>query len=346
VAPTGSPDVPEGDLLFGDEFNDPASGWAEGEIGTSSVAYGPDVLHFAIASANNSIWTPRQLGDDYGVVLVGGLFQANAGGGFGLLCSGDDGTYYGALVTTEGNLVFFSIEGSETTVLQRHEDLDLEVPVGTQVSFGLECGATSSGALRLVPFLFETGPLAIFQQVDEGPEAFTGVVLYGESFDDNYAMDVHAVAAYGLSGSTEGITPEGEELLGHVPDELSDTCYEVPVTDDATASIHCVLQTEGTGAELASYVQYPTNVSMDATFDENVERFPADEPTGDCQTGPNEDTWNIEGEVFGRLLCAPQEHGIRFDWTDDRLGIFSTLIDFDGDYENTYNLWVDAGPIP
>ncbi len=49
--------------------------------------------------------------------------------------------------------------------------------------------------------------------------------------------------------------------------------------------------------------------------------------------------------VGGRLLCAPQGVGIRFDWTDDNLLILSTLFDLEGDYENTYQLWTEAGPI-
>jgi hypothetical protein len=84
---------------------------------------------------------------------------------------------------------------------------------------------------------------------------------------------------------------------------------------------------------------------MDADFDENVDRYASDQPTGNCRTGPNQDEWNRDGEVLGRLLCAPQTVGIRFDWTHESGAILSTLIDFDGDYDTTYDTWVNAGPV-
>lgn len=56
--------------------------------------------------------------------------------------------------------------------------------------------------------------------------------------------------------------------------------------------------------------------------------------------------WSIGDESFGRLQCAPQQVGIRFDWTDTRLSILSTLIDFDGDYQTTFQTWLEAGPNP
>jgi hypothetical protein len=68
------------------------------------------------------------------------------------------------------------------------------------------------------------------------------------------------------------------------------------------------------------------------------------ECAGDCEEGPNETTGSIEEEGGGRLLCAPQGVGIRFDWTDDELLILSSLFDLEGNYRNTYRLWVDAGP--
>jgi len=84
---------------------------------------------------------------------------------------------------------------------------------------------------------------------------------------------------------------------------------------------------------------------MDAAYQEAVERYGV-EPTGSCESGPNETTWSIGDESFGRVQCAPQQVGIRFDWTDDRLSILSTLIDLDGEYELTHQAWLEAGPNP
>ena len=61
--------------------------------------------------------------------------------------------------------------------------------------------------------------------------------------------------------------------------------------------------------------------------------------------GPNEAEWDVSEQPGGRVQCAPQKVGIRFDWTDDLTNILSSLIDFDGSYKDTYDQWVDAGPI-
>ena len=106
----------------------------------------------------------------------------------------------------------------------------------------------------------------------------------------------------------------------------------------------CFLQQDGAGVEIASYEVYASNEEMDDAYAERVATFGV-ESTGTCQEGPNETTWSIEGEgTLGRVQCAPQLAGIRVDWTDDRLGILSSLIDFEGDYGLLYDTWLNAGP--
>jgi hypothetical protein len=140
------------------------------------------------------------------------------------------------------------------------------------------------------------------------------------------------------------MSPEGQELLSHVPLDWQSQCVDTPSTNEATAVVACFLQTEGTGAELAIFQQHPDQAAMDANYQETVDLFGV-ESEGSCQSGPNETTWSIDEVPHGRIQCAPQAVGIRFDWTDNDLLILSTLFDLEGDYQNTYNLWVDAGPI-
>ena len=207
---------------------------------------------------------------------------------------------------------------------------------------GVECVGMVTGALRLVA-VGADGPLAVYQD-NEGPQTFNTVAVYAEATGDGLRVDVDQAAAYGIAGSAEGMTSEGESLLTHVPGDLQSTCYESPSTGSATAVQHCILQVEGTGAELLQFQSYSSNEEMDAAYQEVVAQFGV-ESTGTCESGPDETTWSVDGAAGGRLQCAPQEAGIRFDWTDDQLVILSTLIDFDGDYENTYNFWVNAGPV-
>jgi hypothetical protein len=185
------------------------------------------------------------------------------------------------------------------------------------------------------------GPLAVYQNTQEGPDTFDSVGMYAEAEGDSLVVDVNQAVAYGIVGGT---TSEGESLLTHVPGDFQSTCYQSPSSGTPTAVQHCILQVEGTGAELLQFQSYASNEEMDAAYQEAVDHYGV-ESTGTCRTGPNETTWSLDESVRGRVQCAPQQQGIRFDWTDDVLVILSTLIDFDGDYDNTYSLWLNAGPV-
>ncbi len=69
------------------------------------------------------------------------------------------------------------------------------------------------------------------------------------------------------------------------------------------------------------------------------------ESTGHMQSGPNETTWSIDGvSAWPRAMrAAGRRHPLRLDRRPSRHPV-DALFDLDGDYENTYNLWVDAGP--
>ena len=82
---------------------------------------------------------------------------------------------------------------------------------------------------------------------------------------------------------------------------------------------------------------------MQAAYQDRIDEFGV-ESTGTCGSGnPNETNWTVsEGDTdveHGRVQCAPQTFGIRFDWTDDRLNILSSLVDFDaaGDYAAAFD---------
>ena len=342
--PTASPVAVDNDLIFSDDLSDPTTGWGLNDTDLSTISYQDDALRIVIHAADGAAFSGRVVGGEYAVLLAAAEFVPGSDGAFGLLCSSADGVHYGAALTTSGALVFFKIEGGQVESLDRINDIGSDFPANQQTFFGLECAGTATGALRLVAVLPGSGALG-FYQVDEGPATFNGIAAYGEGFEAEFAVDMEQVAAYGIAGSAVGMTPEAEELLTHVPDLLRPTCTESPVTDAAVAILHCYLQPEGVGAELAEYQSYATNGEMDVVYQERVAQYEV-ESTGDCQSGPDETTWNIgDGPPMGRILCAPQQVGIRFDWTDDSLSILSVLIDFDSDYENTHALWLEAGPI-
>jgi hypothetical protein len=348
IAPTVPPSTPpatpattDGDLLFFDDMDDPSSGWSVGEVGNSSVFFADEGrLRLQVGDAGQAIWSPRRLDGEFGVLLVAGGYVISGDGGIGAACVTEDNQLYGAEVTTTGELIFFSIVDGITRALDT-KDFD-ELTQGVDWGLGIECTGLSTGALRLVAVMPGQGALGVYQD-SEGPNAFVGVGMYGEAIDGPATVDVREAAAYGIPGSADQPSADGQELMTHVPPDWQQTCVDTPSSNAATAVVSCFLQTEGTGAELAIFQQFASATAMDDTYRDLVDVFGV-EPEGDCEQGPNETTWIIEEAIGGRLQCAPQGVGIRFDWTNDELLILSSLFDLEGDYQNTYRLWLDAGP--
>ena len=86
---------------------------------------------------------------------------------------------------------------------------------------------------------------------------------------------------------------------------------------------------------------------MTAAYQSRIDAF----GTGDgvatsCSIGSGEHAYNFGAGTpdVGRLLCVNQFSGIRFDWTDTRLNILSTLVDFDASFGSTFADWADGGP--
>ncbi len=349
-APTASPEATPptqgNDLLFLDNMDDPTSGWDTLANDLAEIVYDVGSLEIAVNADETYAYSGRDLDADFGVTLVAGEFIPVGDGAPGLLCVGRNAAggdlAYGAVFTQQGAVVFVSIDAGVQTVLETNESVNTTLPAGQPSVLGLGCSATSTGALRLTAFGEGTGPVATYQ-VDEGPASFDSVAAYAEATTAGFVLDVSAVAAYGIPGSTAAMTPEATELLTHVPSDFRSQCYESPASDGEVAILVCNLQQDGAGAEMLTYEKHVTADAMNAAYQERVEDFGV-ESQGSCQNGPNETTWSIDDVSFGRVQCAPQQAGIRFDWTDDRLNILSTLVDFEGDYNATYNLWLDAGP--
>jgi len=328
--------------MFLDEFDDDTSGWGGGESGAVSAQYTNGSMQLDVGENGQAVWSTRALDDPLAVIQLAGDFRPiSVNAAFGPLCEGDDGSLYGIAVTSDGSLSFISIVNNVAQVLDTHEGLVTVPPVGA-MTIGLECTAMSSGALRLVAVGAE-GPQAYYQ-TNDGPQTFTGTAVYTEATGDSARVDVDTVVVFGIPGSPEGMTGEGEDLLTHVPGDLQSTCYEAPSSGTPNAVLHCVLQPSGVGAELLQFQGYDSNDDMDTAYQQLVSQFGV-ESTGTCKSGPNETTWSLGENDRGRVQCAPQQVGIRFDWTDDVLSILSTLVDFDSDYENTYNMWLNAGPV-
>jgi hypothetical protein len=114
----------------------------------------------------------------------------------------------------------------------------------------------------------------------------------------------------------------------------------------AEAVVTCFIRKPGAnGAEIAEYASYLSADQMNAAYQQRIGVFGSG-AGGNCESSSGEQSYNISGEESGRLLCVEQFRGIRFDWTDTRLNILSSLVDFDGSYSDTLADWQVGGPNP
>lgn len=327
-------------------MSDASSGFSPLNEDFASVSYDTGVLAFRFNS--NPAWalSSRQLDGPQTTLVSIGVFLPQSAGYFGSLCGdGITGNYYGAVVGTDGSLVFISITDNKVNVLSRNDNLGLDAAVGSTVPVALECTANSNGDVSLIAGLPHTGPVAVDVEPGAGPTSFDHVGMYGEAASDSYTLGVDEAVLYGVGGSDGTMSDGAQQVMSHIPTDFQQNCHESPLYNDAaTYVVTCIPQTSGTGAEIEQYRQFASKPEMDAAYQDLVGAFGVSS-TGTCQSGPNETNWTISGTTFGRVQCAPQKAGIRFDWTDDTTTILSSLIDFQGSYSDTYAQWINAGPV-
>jgi hypothetical protein len=157
------------------------------------------------------------------------------------------------------------------------------------------------------------------------------------------------VVAFGSGIADGSYSPEGEDLLAHVPEDWQPSCYpglRPPyLAFTAEAVVTCFLSsTNADGAEIAEYASFSTAAEMQDAYQRRIDTFGTGDGISSCEFGSGEGSYTMGGVDTGRTLCVEQFAGIRFDWTDTRLNILSTLIDFDGDYSATFDDWIIAGP--
>lgn len=342
-------------MLFSDDFSDPGgvcgtattalpNCWGiDTDTNTSwSVGYVGGTLRFDTVGSGAWVWSRRVLTESWPLMQVEGVVVPSAAGIFGLLCGTTGDELVGAVVSTAGGWMFISIDANGVSVLSSDPNAGLAVPIGLATEIGLACLGTDAGGLQLQLELAGAGVVATFTG-DEGPGSFDRVGAYAEALVDGYSASLDNVNAFGGTGAG-AMSLAAQMLLLHVPEAWRANCQETPPPTfeaGALASLSC--SPDGVGADIADYVQFDSQASMDAAYQTRVTYFSV-AATGSCSTGPNEGSYTIGSESVGRVLCAPQTAGIRFDWTDDQLNILTTLTDFDGSYAETFESWQQAGP--
>lgn len=313
-----------------------------------SVVYNGGALAFTVQRSGGWVWSPRLADSISATMRVIGDFHATNEGRFGVLCATADDRLFGAVVGTDGSWAFIRIDGDGLEDLFGEPAAGLDVAVGESNLVALECAGTATGALRMTLWLGQSGPVATWTQPN-GPENWDRAAAFAEAVDDDFGVTMDNVVVFG-SGSADGsYGPEGEALLAHVPEDWRSSCYPglVPpyLARTAEAVVSCFLSGSNTdGAELAEYVAFSSAADMDAAYQRRIDAFGSGNDASSCRDGSAEGPYTIGGVESGRLLCIEQFAGIRFDWTDNRLNILGSLVDFDGDYSATFDDWIIAGP--
>lgn len=205
--------------------------------------------------------------------------------------------------------------------------------------------------MRLELWVGGQGLVAAYEQAD-GPHDFDAAAVYSEAISDGFSLALTRAQVFGVANLNGEPSAAAQDLmLNHVPHDWSSSCFE-GVVPSAYARwpqtiVTCFLGKAGrVGAEIAEYEQYDDASLMASDYQRRVTGFPADGFADSCQQGSTESSWSYTGQEAdaGRLNCAPQAVGIRFDWTENQLNILSTLVDFDGSYSDTWSDWLKAGP--
>jgi len=133
-------------------------------------------------------------------------------------------------------------------------------------------------------------------------------------------------------------------LLTHVPDEMRVNCGPVRMGESGeVVSAQCY----PVGASYVSYAQFDTLEHLRAAYTGDVNFFGAGASGTNCQAGPSESIYSIDGASAGRLLCNAETtqdaQGKITIWTHEGLLILSTIM-FYGSFSGMYDIWLAAGP--
>jgi hypothetical protein len=349
--PSPSPtDGASAEQLFLDDMTDPESGWgvAEGERG--SVGYADGALRLQTIFAGAYVWSTRPLQSRWNAVRAEALLVAEQGetGYTGLLCGNAESVVVGGLVTTDGGWVFVRIEDDAVEVLEF--DLEAGVELGDDfIQLTLDCVTTGFGEAEL--YLHVNGTRVASHVTERGVGLFETVGLFAEGQTEQYTVYVDGVRAVGAA-SGSALPPvtsaDVDVLLESVPEGFRDSCEETAVSmfePGAIVAVSCSLGHPD--ADVVEYVQFDSTESMEAAYQQRVASYASDVTGTTCSEGPSELAYDVGGQEAGRLFCAPQTVGIRLDWTDTRLNILSSVVDYDAGsegYPGLFEIWLLAGP--
>jgi hypothetical protein len=211
----------------------------------------------------------------------------------------------------------------------------------------------------------------------EPPDSASVTVTGGDGFEQmftatggsapvgpgEYTWSAQPAQGFTITGETTGtltiapceegqtaFTPQEQELLGHVPVGIRDSCQQVPEEEQlgrATASLLC--ESEGT---TLFYDLFANTSDMETYFNSRVREFDITPGSGFCNTAERAENAYVRSRgdqqfEVGRLLCFRDGGAAVFIWTDRRVDISVEAQRDDPSNNQLYRLWaeVEFGPL-
>ena len=138
-------------------------------------------------------------------------------------------------------------------------------------------------------------------------------------------------------------------LIAQIPAALQGDCGEVTSFDEGViVSVQCI---NIPGIEgYAVYTQFDTLDNVNAAYQSNVDYFGVGSDGADCRVGPSEGGYTVADSPAGRVMCnnysGIDPNGLILFWTSESLLIEGTLALYGVTFQDMYDIWALAGPIP
>jgi hypothetical protein len=138
-------------------------------------------------------------------------------------------------------------------------------------------------------------------------------------------------------------------LIAHIPPDLRGDCGEVTTFDaGAVVSVQCINIPGIEGYDV--YTQFDSLDNLNTAFAENRDYFGSDSNASDCRVGPSEGAYTIDGATAGQVVCNTytgiDPNGLILFWSNEELLILGDLALYGGTFQEMYDIWQVAGPVP
>jgi hypothetical protein len=135
------------------------------------------------------------------------------------------------------------------------------------------------------------------------------------------------------------------QLLSHVPESLREECSTFGANFGYLAAADCAADD---GDIDVIYYLYASLDELDEAYQTAIDGLAGPRETGNCfdtATWPGENSYTIDGEPAGRVMCQATEDQARVLWTDTRLLIMTFAAELNADIERVWEFWLnEAGP--